>query len=276
MRTAAARAGRQQAGIVKSAARVFEVLEHFDEAQRELSVMEIARALDYPQSSTSALLHSLMELGYLSYDQHSRTYRPTARVTLLGSWVIAPFFREGALPRLMADLNRRTGETIILAVQSGFIVRYIQTIQGTNAMRLYVPPGTTRPMANSGIGRLFLSLYDDDELRGVVRRLNADRDRSQPPTDLRQLTRALQRIRETGYSVSANLVTPGAGVVARFLPRVNEERPMAVGIGGHSEVILARQAEFAAMLASAMRTHFGPMAGPRGGSGEARPARGTR
>src|SRR5690349_21704846 len=75
--------------VVKSAGRVLEILEFFDEIRREASEAEIAHKLAYPQSSTSALLKSLTRLGYLDYDAASRTYLPSPRVALLGTWLDA-------------------------------------------------------------------------------------------------------------------------------------------------------------------------------------------
>jgi len=73
--------------VVKSAVRVLEVLELFDRLQREASVGEVARELGYPVSSTSMLLGSLLERGYLRHGPDQRTYFPTPRVTLLGAWI---------------------------------------------------------------------------------------------------------------------------------------------------------------------------------------------
>ena len=58
--------------VVKSAARVFEVLELFSELQRPLSVREIATRCRYPGSSAAALLTSMKVLGYLAYDERKR------------------------------------------------------------------------------------------------------------------------------------------------------------------------------------------------------------
>jgi len=74
--------------MVKSAQRVMELLEFFTAERPEATVMDIVRVLDYPQSSASELLRCLVSLGYLSYDRYRRTYRPTTRVPLLGSWVL--------------------------------------------------------------------------------------------------------------------------------------------------------------------------------------------
>jgi predicted transcriptional regulator len=59
---------------VKSARRVLEILEFFAQGRREATVMEVADALAYPQSSTTALLSSLATLGYLRQDVARRTY----------------------------------------------------------------------------------------------------------------------------------------------------------------------------------------------------------
>ena len=53
-----------QRSTVKSAARVLAILEYFDDLQRPSTVTEIAEELTYPQSSTSALLRSLVSMGY--------------------------------------------------------------------------------------------------------------------------------------------------------------------------------------------------------------------
>lgn len=56
------------AAVVKSAGRVFEVLELFRSARRQLTAAEVGHALGYPKSSTNALLRSLVALGYLVVD----------------------------------------------------------------------------------------------------------------------------------------------------------------------------------------------------------------
>ena len=59
--------------------------------------MDLSRSLEYPQSSTSELLRCLTRLGYLHYNRYRRTFSPTARVALLGSWVEPTLFRGGTV-----------------------------------------------------------------------------------------------------------------------------------------------------------------------------------
>ena len=71
--------------VISVTGRVFEVLEFFREMRRPLSVREIAERFDYPLSSTSVLIKSIAELGYLSYDSHVRSYSMTIRVAMLAT-----------------------------------------------------------------------------------------------------------------------------------------------------------------------------------------------
>ena len=47
------------------------------------AVLEVASALKFPQSSTSALMRTMTAFGYLHYDTSRRTYIPTPRVSML-------------------------------------------------------------------------------------------------------------------------------------------------------------------------------------------------
>ena len=67
----------EETGVVKSAIRTLEILEYFDEVQQPLNIVAVATALDYPQSSTAALLRSLTTMGYLHYNSRKLTYVPT-------------------------------------------------------------------------------------------------------------------------------------------------------------------------------------------------------
>src|SRR3546814_12336581 len=55
---------RLPTSVVKSAGRALQILEYFDDARREANMIDISRALHYPESSTSILLRSLVALGY--------------------------------------------------------------------------------------------------------------------------------------------------------------------------------------------------------------------
>ena len=233
---------------VKSAGRVFEILEYFDDVQRPATVMEISEALGYPQSSTSALLRSLVALCYLNHDRYSRTYVPSSRVALLGNWVNSQFIADGTIISMMKELNELTGDTIVLASRNGLYAQYIHVIQATSRARLHMTLGTVRPLVASGAGYAFLSTSSDIDVMRLVMRTNAEANEGVPHVDSAELLKRLAVVRQKGYAFSCDLVTRGGGIIAVQLPTVGDSLQMVIGIGGISEVMRPREHDLASLL----------------------------
>jgi DNA-binding IclR family transcriptional regulator len=242
---------------VKSAGRVLEILEFFDDIQRESTVMEIADTLGYPQSSTSALLRSLVDMGYLDYAPNRRTYITSNRVALLGSWTNSDIFREGAIISMMKELNEETRDTVVLAMRNGLYMQYIHVIQATNPARLHITLGTARPLAASSAGYALLSTLSDEEVTRIVMRINAEAADGEPLLRVRDLHQTLAGIRERGYAFTHDLVTHGGGMIAAPLPRIDRQPQMIVGIGGISEVMRQRESDLAGALLRQIDKRFG-------------------
>src|SRR6202795_4958760 len=81
--------------LTKSARRVFDILELFRERQCPLRLKDVADSLGMPTSSAAALLKTMAQLNYLSFESTSRAYLPTLRLSQLGSWVTAANYEGG-------------------------------------------------------------------------------------------------------------------------------------------------------------------------------------
>jgi DNA-binding IclR family transcriptional regulator len=214
---------------VKSVRRVFEVFELFDRARRPLTLKDIREAFGYAPSSGAALLKSLVALGYLDYDRRTRSYFPTMRIALLGQWVEGALFGEGAILRLMKHLHKVTGETVMLAAQSDLDAQYIHTVHGAAPLQVAVPPGTLRPLANSGMGWLLLSRQSEDAIEKLCRRIDIA---SGKRVDRSALRRNIAAVRRDGYVFSRHTVVRGTGIIAMLLPDGALGRTFAVGVAG--------------------------------------------
>lgn len=214
---------------IKSARRAFEVFEYFDRERRPLGLKDIADRLGYPPSSGSVLLKSLVTLGYLDYDQSSRTYFPTMRIAALGSWVHDTLFGEGDITRLMEHLHRVTDETIILGTRSDLHAQYVHVINSGQPLHFAVKPGTLRPLASSGMGWLFLSTLQPAEIDRLRRRINAE-EKSKLAQD--DLLKHVAEVRTRAYAFSKGAVSEGVGIIAMLLPKGPFGRRFAIGAGG--------------------------------------------
>ena len=243
--------------LSRSIKRTLEVLEYFDAEHPAVSVNEISRALGYPQSSTSILLKSLAELGYLNYDKKTRTYRPSPRVALLGRGVQPYLFGDGSVLAAMEECGQRTGELVNLAAPAGVMVQYIHVIPATNPVRLHMHAGAVRPMIGSGMGHLFLSSLPDDELEEEIERL--EKSFKEPALGREDLMKEIRKIRRKGYVLSTSTVTPGGGLIATLLPGLYSGTPLAIGIGGVASVITSNEDRFIEVLREAISRNVEPL-----------------
>ena len=236
---------------IKSARRVLEVLEFFAERQSGATAHEIRSGLGYPQSSTSILLRSLLSMGYVSYDEHQRTFKPTIRVALLGDWIVEAFGHDASPPAVMRWLQAQTGDTVVLGTQSNMDVVYVQVLQATNPVRFFMKPGMRRPVCQTAVGRALLSLQPNRNVRLLIRRINAEKNEGAPRVSERGVLEAIQLGREVGYFCTLGTATPGAGVVAIPVNTPGAGTPMAIGIGAPIDRIRDKLDEYVKVLCTA-------------------------
>lgn len=238
--------------LVKSAARVIQVLELFDEARRPLAVAEVAAHYDWPASSTSALMGSLVAMGYLEYEAGKRVYRPSVRVALLGDWIQKPLLKDGQLLQLMEHLNEVTGETLVLAARNGLHMQYLRVLQGTNALRLHLHIGILRPLFGSGTGSMLLCQLDEAEIRKLARRHNATHPAGKR-VDVEEVLQAVARDRARGYAISLNQVTMHSGLIAMALPVPPGEQPLVIGISGLTVRLEENESSYVKLMRKGIR-----------------------
>ncbi|HMN70671.1 MAG TPA: IclR family transcriptional regulator C-terminal domain-containing protein [Rhodoblastus sp.] len=217
---------------IKSARRVFEVMELFERERQPLGLKFICETLKYPGSSGAAILKSLVLLGYLEYDRATRTYLPTMRIAVMGQWVAKHLFTEAKLLPLMKTLRDKTRETIILGTQSGTNAQYVHVMHSLEAIRYMTEPGSIRPLARCGIGLALLAGKSDEEIDMLVYRSNYAEPNRARRVALADVMATIRTIRQQGYYFSRGTYTAGVGVIAMLLPSAPFNRMFAVGIGG--------------------------------------------
>jgi DNA-binding IclR family transcriptional regulator len=241
--------------VIKTAGRMFEVLEYFREVRRPLSIREIAEHFQYPLSSTSVLIRSFATLGYLSYDQKKRAYFPTLRLATLGEWVYEWVASGNLLPQLVRELAERTEETAVIAVQNDIFSQYVEVVPGRHSIQVYFPPGTRRLMCISGTGWSLLAGQSEDAVRKVIHRTNLKLSKNETRVDYDTLQQQLEEVRSLGYAFSKGTVTPGAGVIAMALPQPALGAPLSIAVAGVLERLEPQRDSIVKMLRNIVNKH---------------------
>lgn len=212
----------------KIAKRVIEIFEYFSENSQKATVMDIVRRYGRPQSSTSELLASLVEMGLLYKDSRSRSYSPTPRVAALGSSAQPEIIRDGGLFTLMDRLADMTGDSVALFGMVGTHVQIFRMSQGTDPTTRGIGYGASELLSASTAGLLLLSTLAPDQVGRILWRLNAEAPAEQKfnATEIRE---QVAMHRRKGHAVGRAGFLPGVQVAATLLPRCMH-RPLALGV----------------------------------------------
>ena len=244
-------------GVVKSAARVLEIFEFFAHRQGPATVSEVATALEFPVSSTSVLLKSLLDLGYLEHQPRSREYLPTIRFAVLGSWMLDRFFSDAEpVPRLMDELQRSTEETIVLAMEHALYLDYIRILQSIAPVRFHLKPGVRRPIWRAAAGQVLMAQWPTERVEKVLQAANSDP--ANPRVPIQEFIGVLSRIRAQGYALTEGQITPDAAMIAVAIPVGGGHRPLALAVCGPRERIRRKEQEIVQTMQALLRRPLPP------------------
>ncbi len=241
----------------KIARRVVEVLEYFDEDHPEATVMDLVRRYDRPQSSTSELLSSLVELGILYKDCGKRSYRPTPRAAMLGNMTQSRVIRDGRITQLMDRLRAQTGLSVALFGMVGIEVQVFARIASPKpasaAFNESICGGSNERLTDSVAGQLLLSSLSRPRREGIVRRLNAEAEGEFTP--FAEMIDLIDRHERSGRAVGDAGFGTNAELCVQLLPAHEIDQALAVGFIYDRKSKVDREA-LAAALDNAIRQLF--------------------
>lgn len=221
----------QSSNKAKIARRVIEVLEFFDENHPSATVMDIVRRYDRPQSSTSELLSSLVDLGILYKDCQTRSYRPTPRAAMLGGSTQADIVRDGRLLTLLDRLRAQTGLTVALFGMVGVDLQVFTCRAGdsdaSESFSELFSGGKFERLTDSAAGQLLLSGLSRPRREGIIRRLNAEADGNHMPYS--EMLALIDKFERTSSAVGPAGFGLDAEICAALLPAHVVDQPLAIG-----------------------------------------------
>lgn len=207
------------------------VLEAIVEMQGELRVIEdIAGRVGLSRSNTHRTLQTLIHAGYVERDADNGGYRATMKLFALGVRQLNRLDVRRLAPRVMADLARRTGETIHLSVRDGLEVIYVDKIDSEHAVRAYTMVGGRAPAHAVATGKALLSAESPAFLELLPPQLPG----FTPATvvDAARLRDELARAARDGYAVNRGEWRADVGGLAAPIFNGFDRPVAALGISG--------------------------------------------
>lgn len=194
---------------VKSAERVFDLLETIGRAGAGATFSSLHAELRIPKSSLHALLGVLANRGYVDLDPATRRFSIGIRAWETGQ----TYQRHGRLLReaipVLDGIVARENETAQLATLSGQENIYLAKVDSTHPLRLQSEVGARLSAHATGVGKALLAQLDRQE---VLARFGRGKLPVITPTTYRTadaLLEELELTRQRGFAVDNAEYTPG-------------------------------------------------------------------
>ena len=223
----------QKSDLVKSAARVLDVLEMFALTPEPLGVSEVARRLDIPKSSAQSLLTTLSARAYLDRNGSDYVLPPALRGV---GWVGGQLARLIRVARpVMRRIADASGESTFLGVLTPeSMVRYVAKEVSSNEVRYDATLSHLRPVHCTSIGLVIVAFKPEAEGDALLRALLLKKITPYTVTDRAQLRTMLARIRAQGYAEVRNANVNGASGVSAPIFGPNAEVLAGLNLGSPS------------------------------------------
>ncbi|TCC51489.1 IclR family transcriptional regulator [Kribbella pittospori] len=199
---------------VKSAIRTLNIVDLLTKNVDGLAYVDIQERLQWPRSSTYNLLRTMVEAGYLAFDEVDRKYRIGLRLWEAGQ----AYVRGRDLARLaqpyLHSAQTAINETVQLAILDDMENIYIAKVESKHPLKLVSEIGSRLPAYATGLGKVLLAGLDTAELDRRLAKVKLQRFTKSTIVDKEQLRARLDHIREQGYGTDDGEYTAGVFCVA--------------------------------------------------------------
>jgi len=204
--------------------RAFLALECMAEADRSVSLKELAGSTRIPKPTLFRILRTLTALGYVDQDRSRSHYQLTVQLAHLGRGRAFDELKERALP-LMESLHQKFNETVNLGVLQGTYVYYLHVIETTRNLRWQVHPGSRDAFFCTALGRAIVAQLPAEQQLHLLKRVVLKRRTSGTIIDRERLLGILARTRQRYWALDNQ--ENDEGVMCFGIPLLDEGHPIA-------------------------------------------------
>lgn len=208
---------------------------------KALTLMELCEQTHISPSTMTRILYSLCEEDFLDYDRSTKKYKLSVLVFRLGmSMYNSINLNEVAQPYLR-QLADECGLVVYLAVTEDDAVvvvdRMFPNLPTNTWPQMMARAGYVLPMHTSGISRLFLSQFPDEEIRARLSRIPLTRFTSHTRTDIDEIIEVIHQIRREGLAYCDCENEEYIGSICAPIRDHNNRIVAGISLGGIRDII---------------------------------------
>jgi DNA-binding IclR family transcriptional regulator len=189
--------------LVQTIERVSLILDILSNSTHGISVGELSEKTGFPKGTTHRLLTSAAYFDLVRQDPSTKNYYLGFKLVELGNRLLSQLdFRTEARPYLK-ELAERTKETVHLVIldrNEGLYVDKVDAVGHTSGLRMVSALGARIPAHCSAVGKVLLASLSDESLLSVIKDKGLPRRTENTITDIEELRKHLQMIRDQGFA----------------------------------------------------------------------------
>ncbi len=236
------------AAFSEALARGIGVINAFDEHHRQMTLSDVARAVDLPRATVRRALATLVELGYV--ETEGRLFRLTSRVLKLAIAYLTSNPVVSILQPVCERISRQVDASCSVAVRDGEEMVMIARSVPARPPSVGLGIGFRLPVFCGALGRAFMSTQSDQEIDAFLAGLRPVRFTRQTVVAKSEIRRLIIDARRKGFALADQEVEVGIRSIAVPLVRFDGKAIAALNIGVHPEQVPAKVmiAEYAPLL----------------------------
>lgn len=202
----------------KSVIKALEILDYLGETKEPAHLKELAVALNLSESTVHRLLASLLFKNYVNQSDYDSRYNLGWKfITLANSLGI-----YGQLPQILKvhlkSLVREVKQSINLSILVGKNVIYLDSINPTDKISMYTPPGSIVPAYASSMGKAQLAYLSNEVINELFPDQSFERYTNNTIASTTALISQIEDSRALGYAIDrgefdANIQCIGAPII---------------------------------------------------------------
>ncbi|HEY6979805.1 IclR family transcriptional regulator domain-containing protein [Reyranella sp.] len=236
------------ADFSEALARGLAVINAFDRQRRQMTLSDVARAIDLPRATARRALATLVALGYV--ESEGRLFRLAPRVLKLAIAYLSADPVPGMLQPVCERICRQVGASCSVAVRDGEECVMIARAVPARPASVGLGIGYRLPLFCSALGRVLASAMQDRELDAFLARLRPVRFTRQTVVSKPEIRRLILDVRKKGYALADQEAEVGIRSIAVPLVRFDGKVVAAINIGVQPEQVPAKVmiADYAPLL----------------------------